>query len=279
MQHELFLEDVFLDVSSAALYLRRVAPRLWFRLISTISTGRARGVCTRGRAKGCLLPKDSKMLPCLCIIRKEDDASLSASCCCFKCLLRLTFGPVSFLGLYSSGFSFFAVQSPEKCRLLPCEWIACLSAWANIKPAAGCVLPPAACCIWARRSVTLKTDTETMCHMPHVLCWLSCFLFSYSADLENFKTHKRSSVSVREGQGVVLLCGPPPHSGGKATQTDRDEHATTVFQAGAAFSPTVDSNQTASTCLNFESSPGRLGIMRNNNNILLYYWVKSITLG
>lgn len=35
------------------------------------------------------------------------------------------------------------------------------------------------------------------------------------SDLENFKTHRRSSVSVREGQGVVLLCGPPPHSGGK----------------------------------------------------------------
>uniref|UniRef100_A0A4W6FMC9 Contactin 4 n=1 Tax=Lates calcarifer TaxID=8187 RepID=A0A4W6FMC9_LATCA len=33
------------------------------------------------------------------------------------------------------------------------------------------------------------------------------------AYLENFKTHRRSSVSVREGQGVVLLCGPPPHSG------------------------------------------------------------------
>ncbi|XP_059925325.1 contactin-4-like isoform X4 [Gadus macrocephalus] len=33
------------------------------------------------------------------------------------------------------------------------------------------------------------------------------------AYLENFKTHKRGSVSVREGQGVVLLCGPPPHSG------------------------------------------------------------------
>lgn len=24
----------------------------------------------------------------------------------------------------------------------------------------------------------------------------------------------RSTVSVREGQGVVLLCGPPPHHGG-----------------------------------------------------------------
>ncbi|XP_076869805.1 contactin-3-like [Brachyhypopomus gauderio] len=33
------------------------------------------------------------------------------------------------------------------------------------------------------------------------------------AYLENFKTHRRSAVFVREGQGVVLLCGPPPHSG------------------------------------------------------------------
>lgn len=33
------------------------------------------------------------------------------------------------------------------------------------------------------------------------------------AYLENFKTRMRSTVSVREGQGVVLLCGPPPHSG------------------------------------------------------------------
>ncbi|XP_068610184.1 contactin-4-like [Brachionichthys hirsutus] len=32
------------------------------------------------------------------------------------------------------------------------------------------------------------------------------------AYLENFKTQRRSPVRVREGQGVVLLCGPPPHS-------------------------------------------------------------------
>ncbi|XP_053172848.1 contactin-4 [Scomber japonicus] len=31
--------------------------------------------------------------------------------------------------------------------------------------------------------------------------------------LENFKTQRRSPVRVREGQGVVLLCGQPPHSG------------------------------------------------------------------
>ncbi|XP_027556673.1 contactin-6 isoform X3 [Neopelma chrysocephalum] len=34
------------------------------------------------------------------------------------------------------------------------------------------------------------------------------------AYLENFETRTRSTVSVREGQGVVLLCGPPPHHGG-----------------------------------------------------------------
>ncbi|XP_029361990.1 contactin-4 isoform X2 [Echeneis naucrates] len=33
------------------------------------------------------------------------------------------------------------------------------------------------------------------------------------AYMENFKTQRRSPVRVREGQGVVLLCGPPPHSG------------------------------------------------------------------
>ncbi|KAL7864590.1 hypothetical protein AOLI_G00160100 [Acnodon oligacanthus] len=33
------------------------------------------------------------------------------------------------------------------------------------------------------------------------------------AYLENFKTQRRSPVRVREGQGVVLLCGPPPHMG------------------------------------------------------------------
>ncbi|NXC86822.1 CNTN4 protein, partial [Cercotrichas coryphoeus] len=33
------------------------------------------------------------------------------------------------------------------------------------------------------------------------------------AYLENFKTRTRSTVSVRQGQGMVLLCGPPPHAG------------------------------------------------------------------
>ncbi|XP_064931403.1 contactin-6 isoform X6 [Columba livia] len=34
------------------------------------------------------------------------------------------------------------------------------------------------------------------------------------AYLEKFEMKTRSTVSVREGQGVVLLCGPPPHYGG-----------------------------------------------------------------
>ncbi|XP_068264513.1 contactin-6 [Nyctibius grandis] len=34
------------------------------------------------------------------------------------------------------------------------------------------------------------------------------------AYLESFETRTRSTVSVREGQGVVLLCGTPPHYGG-----------------------------------------------------------------
>ena len=35
------------------------------------------------------------------------------------------------------------------------------------------------------------------------------------SDLDHFKVHTRSAVSVREGQGVVLLCGTPTSSGGK----------------------------------------------------------------
>lgn len=39
--------------------------------------------------------------------------------------------------------------------------------------------------------------------------------FSFSSDLDHFKVHTRSAVSVREGQGVVLLCGTPTSSGGE----------------------------------------------------------------
>lgn len=34
------------------------------------------------------------------------------------------------------------------------------------------------------------------------------------ADLNEFSRKARGDVSVREGQGVVLMCTPPPHSPG-----------------------------------------------------------------
>ncbi|XP_044066726.1 contactin-4 isoform X3 [Siniperca chuatsi] len=43
------------------------------------------------------------------------------------------------------------------------------------------------------------------------------------AYLENFKTQRRSPVRVREGQGVVLLCGPPPHSGAAPHLTEKPQ--------------------------------------------------------
>ncbi|XP_053525266.1 contactin-6 [Artibeus jamaicensis] len=43
-----------------------------------------------------------------------------------------------------------------------------------------------------------------------VLSRQAALRFAY---IEDFETRARSAVSVREGQGVVLLCGPPPHSG------------------------------------------------------------------
>uniref|UniRef100_A0A8C6P5A9 Contactin 4 n=1 Tax=Nothobranchius furzeri TaxID=105023 RepID=A0A8C6P5A9_NOTFU len=55
------------------------------------------------------------------------------------------------------------------------------------------------------------------------------------AYLENFKTQRRSSVSVREGQGVVLLCGPPPHSGDLIFSWIFNEYPTYVKQDSRRF--------------------------------------------
>ncbi|KAK0137113.1 Contactin-3 [Merluccius polli] len=65
------------------------------------------------------------------------------------------------------------------------------------------------------------------------------------AYLENFKTQTvRSAVNVREGQGVVLLCGPPTHSGGKIYPTLHTVHVVFVadFCIGSLMStPTLSS--------------------------------------
>lgn len=47
------------------------------------------------------------------------------------------------------------------------------------------------------------------------MCFAAFRLFLCLSDL-NLKTQTRSAVSVREGQGVVLLCGTPSYAGGKA---------------------------------------------------------------
>nr|XP_014345689.1 PREDICTED: contactin-3 [Latimeria chalumnae] len=55
------------------------------------------------------------------------------------------------------------------------------------------------------------------------------------AYLENFKTKSRSTVSVREGQGVVLLCGPPPHSGDLSYSWIFNEYPSFVQQDSRRF--------------------------------------------
>ncbi|KAK5934569.1 hypothetical protein CgunFtcFv8_014959 [Champsocephalus gunnari] len=55
------------------------------------------------------------------------------------------------------------------------------------------------------------------------------------AYLESFKTHRRNSVSVREGQGVVLLCGPPSHSGDLVFSWIFNEYPTFVMQDTRRF--------------------------------------------
>ncbi|XP_009949242.1 PREDICTED: LOW QUALITY PROTEIN: contactin-4-like [Leptosomus discolor] len=55
------------------------------------------------------------------------------------------------------------------------------------------------------------------------------------AYLENFKTRTRSTVSVRQGQGMVLLCGPPPHSGELTYAWIFNEYPTFVHQDNRRF--------------------------------------------
>ncbi|KAM7169573.1 contactin-4 isoform 3-T3 [Macrochelys suwanniensis] len=54
------------------------------------------------------------------------------------------------------------------------------------------------------------------------------------AYLENFKT-RRSTVSVRQGQGMVLLCGPPPHSGELTYAWIFNEYPSFVHQDNRRF--------------------------------------------
>ncbi|TRZ11581.1 hypothetical protein HGM15179_015542, partial [Zosterops borbonicus] len=60
-------------------------------------------------------------------------------------------------------------------------------------------------------------------------------VLSLLADLENFKTRTRSTVSVRQGQGMVLLCGPPPHSGELTYAWIFNEYPTFVHQDSRRF--------------------------------------------
>uniref|UniRef100_A0A3Q3MM80 Contactin 3a, tandem duplicate 1 n=1 Tax=Mastacembelus armatus TaxID=205130 RepID=A0A3Q3MM80_9TELE len=55
------------------------------------------------------------------------------------------------------------------------------------------------------------------------------------AYLENFKTQRRSPVRVREGQGVVLLCGPPPHTGELTFTWIFNEYPSFVVQDSRRF--------------------------------------------
>uniref|UniRef100_A0A673CDZ9 Contactin 4 n=1 Tax=Sphaeramia orbicularis TaxID=375764 RepID=A0A673CDZ9_9TELE len=71
-----------------------------------------------------------------------------------------------------------------------------------------------------------------VCGEIFLLIAFSSLCFS---DLENFKTQRRSSVSVREGQGVVLLCGPPPHSGDLVFSWIFNEYPTFVKQDTRRF--------------------------------------------
>lgn len=63
---------------------------------------------------------------------------------------------------------------------------------------------------------------------------MSCFfLIRYFSDLDLFSSEERESVYVKEGQGAVLLCAPPPHHPGEQDEED----VTYEFVIDFFFSP------------------------------------------
>lgn len=52
------------------------------------------------------------------------------------------------------------------------------------------------------------------CNVSMMSSLVSNLSLCHPTVLQNFSRKSRNTVSVREGQAVVLLCGPPPHYGG-----------------------------------------------------------------
>nr|XP_013814045.1 PREDICTED: contactin-3 [Apteryx mantelli mantelli] len=94
----------------------------------------------------------------------------------------------------------------EGCHLSPVSTFQCFTARTDAGPAATPAflalarpnLPP-------RSSVAFAAAERTNAYLT--------VTFLSKTDVENSRTKIRSTVSVREGQGVVLLCGTPPHAG------------------------------------------------------------------
>lgn len=165
----------------------------------------------------------------------KDDATCSGLCCFFKHTLRFNRGPWVLQEPSWLSFHFFTELREIQACVVLCECIVYPCELCN-NITAGCIFPPSTCCPWlhglwpSKQWNTVKWRKQSGSDVADVIYLLSYFLFYYPADLENFKTHRRSSVSVREGQGVVLLCGPPPHSGGKTTQWDHNVKDYSVFR-------------------------------------------------
>lgn len=146
--------------------------------------------------------------------------------------------------VFVRSYSFFPQSKEIQSRnfLVQCECMVSASSIINWQLVVSVFLPTAPCfrlrrlwTLWVEirskknndvRKNELKHNyllmTALLWFCDFVACWDIFFLvpfFVYFSDLEDFKTHRRSSVSVREGQGVVLLCGPPPHSGGKTIRS------------------------------------------------------------
>lgn len=81
-------------------------------------------------------------------------------------------------------------------------------------------------CVWCHLPVLLGSAIVTVILLLYFWQMLS---LPVVPDLGAFSGKIRGGVSVREGQGVVLMCTPPPHSPGKRLDLQSQEKNNIVF--------------------------------------------------
>lgn len=122
------------------------------------------------------------------------------------CKERIRGQSAPYASILSSGSNSYAVLS--RCVLS--------SAWLCLRDAIlRTISLPGSCQRLGERASSAHLCSSLTSQISAAVIFFFFLIFFLSSDLDHFKVHTRSAVSVREGQGVVLLCGTPTSSGGE----------------------------------------------------------------